>query len=78
MEALLVNLAPETTGIVDVPSEVMRQLAVRGRRAGIGARAATAALTATSWNKSKAASQLQWSRMTLYRKMHEHNLELRR
>ncbi|CAB3799353.1 hypothetical protein LMG28614_04947 [Paraburkholderia ultramafica] len=27
------------------------------------------AQTATNWNKSKAASKLQWSRMTLYRKM---------
>ena len=28
IEALLVNLAPETTGVVDVPPEVMRQLAL--------------------------------------------------
>lgn len=34
------------------------------------------ALTATSWNKSKAASELHWSRMTLYRKMREHKVDL--
>ncbi len=28
-----------------------------------------AALFHTSWNKTKAAQKLQWSRMTLYRKM---------
>jgi DNA-binding NtrC family response regulator len=32
------------------------------------------ALTATNWNKSKAAAKLQWSRMTLYRKMDRYNI----
>ena len=33
------------------------------------------ALTATAWNKSKAAEQLHWSRMTLYRKMSKYHLD---
>jgi DNA-binding NtrC family response regulator len=32
------------------------------------------ALEATHWNKSKAAELLQWSRMTLYRKISKYNL----
>jgi DNA-binding NtrC family response regulator len=32
------------------------------------------ALTTTNWNKSKAAAKLQWSRMTLYRKMARYNI----
>jgi DNA-binding NtrC family response regulator len=32
------------------------------------------ALTVTNWNKSKAASKLSWSRMTLYRKMARYNI----
>jgi DNA-binding NtrC family response regulator len=32
------------------------------------------ALAATNWNKSKAAAKLQWSRMTLYRKMDRYNI----
>jgi len=32
------------------------------------------ALAATNWNKSKAAEQLQWSRMTLYRKMAKYGI----
>ena len=32
------------------------------------------ALTATNWNKSKAAAKLRWSRMTLYRKMERYNI----
>jgi len=76
IEAMMVNLAPETTGLVDIPPPVMRQLAF-----ALGAPASErerllGALTATNWNKSKAASQLHWSRMTLYRKMHEHNVGL--
>ena len=31
-------------------------------------------LLATNWNKSKAAGQLHWSRMTLYRKLAKYNL----
>ncbi|HEX6086008.1 MAG TPA: sigma-54 dependent transcriptional regulator [Thermoanaerobaculia bacterium] len=33
------------------------------------------ALAATNWNKSKAAEQLQWSRMTLYRKLARYQIE---
>jgi transcriptional regulator of acetoin/glycerol metabolism len=33
------------------------------------------ALLATNWNKSKAASRLRWSRMTLYRKMARYNIQ---
>ena len=32
------------------------------------------ALTATKWNKSKAAQRLKWSRMTLYRKLEKYQL----
>jgi transcriptional regulator with PAS, ATPase and Fis domain len=32
-------------------------------------------LSATKWNKSKAAVQLQWSRMTLYRKLEKYRLQ---
>jgi transcriptional regulator with PAS, ATPase and Fis domain len=32
------------------------------------------ALAATNWNKSKAAEKLQWSRMTLYRKMERYKI----
>jgi DNA-binding NtrC family response regulator len=32
------------------------------------------ALMATNWNKSEAANKLHWSRMTLYRKLAQHNI----
>ncbi|WP_404355129.1 sigma 54-interacting transcriptional regulator [Methylotuvimicrobium sp. KM1] len=37
-----------------------------------------AALNATNWNKSKAAEQLQCSRMTLYRKMEKHRIRTKK
>jgi DNA-binding NtrC family response regulator len=78
VEALLVNLAPETTGVVDVPPQVMRQLA-RAMDAPLSQRERLLhALTATNWNKTKAADQLRMSRMTLYRKMHQHGVPARR
>jgi transcriptional regulator of acetoin/glycerol metabolism len=33
-----------------------------------------AALTTTNWNKSRAAADLNWSRMTLYRKLRQYQL----
>jgi DNA-binding NtrC family response regulator len=33
-----------------------------------------AALSATNWNKSRAAARLNWSRMTLYRKLTKHRI----
>jgi len=78
IEALLANLAPETTGIVDIPPEVMRQLAFAAGTPPSERDRLLQALTATSWNKSRAASELHWSRMTLYRKMREHNVSLQR
>jgi transcriptional regulator with PAS, ATPase and Fis domain len=35
------------------------------------------ALSATNWNKSRAALKLHWSRMTLYRKMARYNIQVR-
>ncbi len=78
VEAMMVNLAPETTGIVDVPPVVMRQLAVAVSAPASERERLLAALTATNWNKSQAASRLRCSRMTLYRKMHLYGLALDR
>jgi len=74
IEALLVNLAPETAGIVDVPPEVMRQLAVAVGAPTSERERLLDALTETNWNKSRAARQLKCSRMTLYRRMQRHDV----
>lgn len=77
IEALLVNLPPEATGTVDVPPVILRQLAF-ALGAPISERERLLnALVATNWNKTKAANQLHWSRMTLYRKIHRYELRFR-
>jgi len=74
MEALLVNLAPGTAGTVDVPPEVMRRLAVAVAAPHSERERLLSALISTNWNKSRAAEQLSWSRMTLYRKMAKYHM----
>jgi DNA-binding NtrC family response regulator len=78
IEALLVNLSPEATGIVDVPPAVMRQLTCAVGAPTSERERLVGALAATNWNKTKAASHLRMSRMTLYRKMHQHSVSGRR
>jgi DNA-binding NtrC family response regulator len=74
IEALLVNLPPGTTGVVDVPADVMRQLTLAVGAPTSERERLLRALAATNWNKTKAASQLRWSRMTLYRKIQRYDL----
>ena len=78
VEALLVNLPPDATGTVEVPSVIMRQLAFALGAPTSERERLLNALIATNWNKTKAASQLHWSRMTLYRKIHRYELCARR
>ena len=74
IEALLVDVPPETGGVVDLSPDVIRRL-----RSAVDAPACErerllGALVSTDWNKTKAARQLRWSRMTLYRKIHQYDL----
>lgn len=74
VEALLVNLAPETTGEVDVPPQVMRQLALAVSAPTSERERLLDALVSTNWNKSRAAVKMHCSRMTLYRKLQHYHL----
>ncbi|KGQ19362.1 Transcriptional regulatory protein [Lysobacter dokdonensis DS-58] len=77
VEAVMVNTAPSATGIVDVMPEVMRRLAFAVGAPKSERERLLQVLRETNWNKSKAAAQLCCSRMTLYRKMHQHDVGLR-
>ena len=69
------NLAPETTGEVDVPPNVMRQLALALSAPVSERERLLDALVSTNWNKSRAAEKMHCSRMTLYRKLHHYRLQ---
>ena len=78
LEAILVNLAPETTGVVDAPPEVMRQITAAGAAPVSERERLLRVLGETQWNKTKAATRLNMSRMTLYRRMQHHKVSMRR
>jgi DNA-binding NtrC family response regulator len=62
---------------IDLPEWLHRRLGEPSGSQGEPERIVSA-LTATNWNKSKAAAKLQWSRMTLYRKMAKYQIDVSR
>lgn len=74
VEAIFIHPPRGLIGTGDLPewflSAAMRQVAVPGddRERLIGA------LSSTRWNKTRAAAELKWSRMTLYRKMKKYGI----
>jgi DNA-binding NtrC family response regulator len=74
VEAAFANLEDNDASVMALPSQF--------RRATTGADSERAqivsALMSTNWNKTRAAEQLQWSRMTLYRKLTRLKIQPRR
>jgi len=71
VDRLLIDTPPAEIGPNDLPREMAGAPAdpVAKEKEEL-----LAALVATRWNKSKAAEAMQWSRMTLYRKLARHNI----
>ena len=75
MEAVFVNLNGRHISYVDLP-ETFRRSLERSETLPVGERERLlSALFATNWNKSKAAQDLHWSRMTLYRKIAKYHVD---
>lgn len=74
LEAIFVNLPSAEISRAELPSQLGRHCA-ESECATPDERARLLwALSATNWNKRKAADKLRWSRMTLYRKMARYNI----
>lgn len=74
VESLAVLRPTRPVSAVGLPEHIRREPAGK-RSAAEDTRAQLAsALAAANWNKSEAARRLHWSRMTVYRKLHEFNL----
>jgi DNA-binding NtrC family response regulator len=74
IEAAFVNRPGRMISVSDLPS-YSRALLSESATASFDERdKLLLALSATKWNKSKAAERLQWSRMTLYRKLAKYQL----
>jgi DNA-binding NtrC family response regulator len=74
VESAFVELPLQPVAFLEAPEPVSRHVA-RARVAIASERdRLLSALAATNWNVSRAARQLQWSRMTLYRKLAQYQL----
>jgi transcriptional regulator of acetoin/glycerol metabolism len=74
LESLFAELPVREVELLDAP-EWLRQQVQSSRHAGHDERTRLlAALVSTDWNVSKAAQQLRWCRMTLYRKMAKYHV----
>jgi transcriptional regulator with PAS, ATPase and Fis domain len=75
VEALFVNLRTGQEKQLELTEPLRRQIAGTEGLPPNEQERLLSVLWATDWNKSKAARQLQWSRMTLYRKMAKYEME---
>jgi transposase len=78
LEAIFITVASGVITFMDLPESFRRRL---GDAEGLPLNEREqllAALVSTQWNKSQAAQQLHWSRMTLYRKLRQYHLTVPR
>jgi len=73
VEALFINLPDRVVSLAHLP-ESFRPLVENLKKTQGERERLLQALLATNWNKSQAAEKLQWSRMTLYRKMDKYKV----
>jgi DNA-binding NtrC family response regulator len=69
LEAVFVELPADDSLPPQLPPQFRRRCAELKAASGDERQRLLWALSMTNWNKSRAADKLQWSRMTLYRKM---------
>jgi DNA-binding NtrC family response regulator len=74
IEATFVSLPARHLSVVDLPELFYQQLRDASLSPQDEQNQILSALCTTNWNKSKAAQQLHWSRMTLYRKMAKYHI----
>ena len=74
VEAIFVCPPPGTIGLTDLPDDFRRRLQHVCGLPDADRRRVLEALLAAKWNKSKAATLLKCSRMTLYRKMSKYSV----
>jgi DNA-binding NtrC family response regulator len=74
LEAIFIDVASSRIARVDLPARLRERLRDTAGLPRSERERLVAALFATNWNKSRAAERLQWSRMTLYRKLAKYGL----
>lgn len=76
IEASFINLPPLDVEEITLPTTFIRHFFLAQESSQSERDQLIAALFATKWNKSKAAPKLNWSRMSLYRKMEKYQISL--
>ena len=74
LEATFINLTSRKIAFMDLPKTFQGRLKETEGLPEKERDRLLSVLFATKWNKSKAAQKLQWSRMTLYRKMAKYHI----
>ena len=74
LEASYINLPPEPICHMDLPESIHQRLQQTSSNNDAERSRILSALLETNWNKSTAARNLAWSRMTLYRKMAKYKI----
>jgi DNA-binding NtrC family response regulator len=74
LEAIYISLSDRTEPIIDLPKNIKTQLNTTEANTDEERRRILSVLFETNWNKSSAAQKLNWSRMTLYRKIAKYNI----
>jgi DNA-binding NtrC family response regulator len=74
LEAVYVNMPSQRRDFINLPERVKKQIKVTKFYASDERKRIVSTLLETNWNKSTAAQKLNWSRMTLYRKISKYNI----
>jgi transcriptional regulator with PAS, ATPase and Fis domain len=74
LEATFINLSQKTVTHADLPKMFHKHFNMLNQTPTDEKKQILTVLLETKWNKSSAAQKLNWSRMTLYRKMTKYNI----
>ena len=74
LEAIYISLPSGKLDFIDLPKPIQKQINAIEVRPADERKQIVTTLLQTNWNKSTAAEKLNWSRMTLYRKMTKYNI----
>ena len=75
LEAIFISPPDGAISFDDLPPRLRRRMEGERRESVSECERLLETLFAVNWNKSKAAAKLQWSRMTLYRKMAKYHID---
>ena len=78
LEAAYINMPSKKRDFINLPEPVRKQIQPTKFYASDERKRIVSTLLETNWNKSTAAQKLNWSRMTLYRKMSKYSITERR